>query len=1519
MNVSYQKTSFCLFLIILLSILFGSSAAWACRGDITDTFGFGPPDGQVNLSDLNYLLNLMVANGLPPSYTIPASMAPNADVADINGQGMIGGDGQIGICDVNFYACDLMNYGHTGFVIPCPPGLSTICQCGGDPTIQVYVNGLLWDGECVLTAGDLIKVEWMENTSWYGGFCNFNLHVSRGIYQNDFVFATSWQIEAFDITPDGMGGFDVGGAATTSIATQPAGIVFSFSFIIPQDPPTDYTITVAPDRGSYLCIMHDELPSVTLPVEQTPLPCKAYNPNPAHGAPLVSLSTLPSWSAGRYADSHDVYFGTNPDPSADFQGNQIETTYDPGILSSETTYYWRIDERNENGATVGDVWSFTTGTDLTPQKAGNPFPADSAIAVFMTSLLNWTAGSGTTSHEVYFGTNPDPSSDFQGNQIETTYDPGTLVNNTTYYWRIDEKNEYGTTIGDLWSFTTGCSGGGVQATGRRTITQPLEGHTAHGFHFKTYQADRDTAWILDWNIDISESYGDVTMESDDWPFDDGKNHSVTVDYTGMSVPYNTQMNIDVTFCLNEYNTVKFADMYWTYSHDPVPALPADIGWSLAPQPGSSAGGWVVGKYTVKDLAGNVVAIDMIGHEYTENELPSVENFTVSNGTPDDPGTESVIITDLGVVAMDHLPSWEEVESYQPDDWDVYITTDMVLPPDSTVTAATLKLLSPNGSEILQSGSVTPVTWQSTVEITDVNIDFSVNDGANWHAVDPPNSGNTGQYDWQVPLVHSEQCRIRIKDSQSSEPNDVSDAVFTITSDYPEAIYRKTVRLCQPSPGNPLLLTIYREDGHDDVSQNIVDCENHCDPNFIDINFFDENQYPLTYWIEEISNDGNDHYAQAWIQANSSSIIYLYYGQTWSTPSQDSLPTQFQDEFVENFESGSLAGWTFDGSRYDQQTGSICPGIWRSELLNTTEMQGDYVARVLADSDATCDPWSVRARMNRAIATTGSDLTLEVDLKMVDAADGRAQPGNRGYSYFLVGVQDQSGGYTYGFDKKAQEWGDQKFVVSDGEQLTFKAAISTDYQQKYGRLLDPNFNIFFNAYADYDEDGAGRRTADVHLDMIRLRGTNITDPNWCDFGPEEHVGWCRAGNLDGLFPVNLFDFALLASDWMAYGSGLTGDITLDWSVDTTDLGVLIDFWLLDCCVCRDYDGDGYGDPADECCDFDQSDCDDERSDVYPGALEFCDGVDNNCNSEIDEPDAANCLTYYLDEDQDTYGKSDDSRCLCSPEGFYTATNDGDCDDTDADIYPGADEYCDGKDNDCDTIIDEDNAVDCVTYYLDQDLDNYGLDSDNRCLCSPENQYTTLQPGDCDDNDPNLNPAMPEICDDLIDNDCDDLIDENDPDCCWDNDLDGFDDEICGGEDCDDSDPNVNPGVTEICDNGLDDDCDGDTDCEDSDCSGGDICPPLCWSSPTQCHGDTNDDAILDPTDLQALMNAFNTCYGNVDYNPCADFNQDGMVNTNDLTIFVTIWPNNPNPPYPSVPADCIYQGPWPPINLPPWCN
>jgi pimeloyl-ACP methyl ester carboxylesterase len=103
---------------------------------------------------------------------------------------------------------------------------------------------------------------------------------------------------------------------------------------------------------------------------------------------------------------------------------------------------------------------------------------------------------------------------------------------------------------------------------------------------------------------------------------------------------------------------------------------------------------------------------------------------------------------------------------------------------------------------------------------------------------------------------------------------------------------------------------------------------------------------------------------------------------------------------------------------------------------------------------------------------------------------------------------------------------------------------------------------------------------------------------------------------------------------------------------------------------DSDGDGFGDACD---------CDPDDPAVFPGAPEFCDGVDNNCNGQADE--GFNPSTYFLDADGDGYGNPNIQRISCSPvAGFVINSND--CNDSNPNIHPGAIETCgDGIDQDC----------------------------------------------------------------------------------------------------------------------------------------------------------------------------------------------------------------------------------------------
>ena len=95
-----------------------------------------------------------------------------------------------------------------------------------------------------------------------------------------------------------------------------------------------------------------------------------------------------------------------------------------------------------------------------------------------------------------------------------------------------------------------------------------------------------------------------------------------------------------------------------------------------------------------------------------------------------------------------------------------------------------------------------------------------------------------------------------------------------------------------------------------------------------------------------------------------------------------------------------------------------------------------------------------------------------------------------------------------------------------------------------------------------------------------------------------------------------------------------------------------------------------------------DCDDTSAATNPGALESCNGLDDDCDGRTDEPDSDGCAPYWVDADGDGFGTGP-SACLCAPDATYTASVGGDCDDRVAETHPDADEVCgNGLDDDCD---------------------------------------------------------------------------------------------------------------------------------------------------------------------------------------------------------------------------------------------
>ena len=176
------------------------------------------------------------------------------------------------------------------------------------------------------------------------------------------------------------------------------------------------------------------------------------------------------------------------------------------------------------------------------------------------------------------------------------------------------------------------------------------------------------------------------------------------------------------------------------------------------------------------------------------------------------------------------------------------------------------------------------------------------------------------------------------------------------------------------------------------------------------------------------------------------------------------------------------------------------------------------------------------------------------------------------------------------------------------------------------------------------------------------------------------------------------------------------------------------------VYADADGDDYGNVNDSLfvadCNappgyvYDSSDCNDGDDSINPAATEICDGIDNNCDGNIDP-----LYTFYADTDGDGYGDSTNSLLDCTaPLGYVSDSTD--CDDTNGSINPAAVEICNEIDDNCNVSIDD--GVFQLTCYPDNDGDGYGYASDSILACSPPLGYVANNI-DCNDNNASVHPS------------------------------------------------------------------------------------------------------------------------------------------------------------------------------------
>ncbi|MEZ4977732.1 MAG: putative metal-binding motif-containing protein [Chitinophagales bacterium] len=239
-------------------------------------------------------------------------------------------------------------------------------------------------------------------------------------------------------------------------------------------------------------------------------------------------------------------------------------------------------------------------------------------------------------------------------------------------------------------------------------------------------------------------------------------------------------------------------------------------------------------------------------------------------------------------------------------------------------------------------------------------------------------------------------------------------------------------------------------------------------------------------------------------------------------------------------------------------------------------------------------------------------------------------------------------------------------------------------------IDENLTLF-TYYRDFDNDGFGDANTSIEICLSSAPAGYTVDSTDCN---------------DALSSINPN-----ATDIPGNG--------IDEDCDGSDATLVVD-----------NDNDNYDNTVD---------CNDNNPAINPGATEVCDGVDNNCDGNIDE--GLTQFTYYIDNDNDGYGSPSSSISSCAsvaPAGY--SANSLDCNDNNMNIHPNAAEVCDGIDNDCDGFVD--NGLPLNSYYLDADFDGFGSpdSSINVCNATAPAGYS-VNSLDCNDGDINIHPNLP----------------------------------------------------------------------------------------------------------------------------------------------------------------------------------
>ena len=269
-------------------------------------------------------------------------------------------------------------------------------------------------------------------------------------------------------------------------------------------------------------------------------------------------------------------------------------------------------------------------------------------------------------------------------------------------------------------------------------------------------------------------------------------------------------------------------------------------------------------------------------------------------------------------------------------------------------------------------------------------------------------------------------------------------------------YYKQLDISNPVVDYQMVITIFKENGHDDLENGIIDCEGKCEVDFSDIRFIDKTHSILIpYWIEKSNIENGDHYAIVWVKTNGDNSILMYYGNSDASSLSDGASTFV---FFDDFDS--------------YQEGETDPGDWSIKTCSF-----ETTCSVTCDKD--------NAYSGKCLRVHGLDATSNSPKDEYSVAKNTINLAYGNYEILVFMKPNRHRPEVYGYVRvdgsiliSKNDWGDWwrgSAVFSDDV---------TDIE------LVCRFNQLWNGGVD------------VFFDNLFIKKYQSNDPSWSYFGPEE---------------------------------------------------------------------------------------------------------------------------------------------------------------------------------------------------------------------------------------------------------------------------------------------------------------------------------------------------------------------------------------------------------------------------------